>query len=133
MANKDWWSQAMSAVVFLATAAIVLAMLRQQSHPVIGVHHPHAVEADSPPPLHIPNLPDVTPTKIDRDTTRPEQPIVGADLTYLPITDASLKSLSELRQLKSLSLRGTRVSAEGVRLLRERRPDLACYWSAADE
>ncbi len=109
--GKDWWCQAISAVVFAVAAAVLLTMVWRQSQATRLTRvrqisgFPETVE------LH--GLPAMTITRITRHRNRPGQPILGVDLANLPVTDSQLRRLvAEEPEIEYLVLTGTRVTDE---------------------
>src|SRR4051794_21038222 len=55
--------------------------------------------------------------RITRDETKPGKPVIFVTLTGSSVTDADLALLTTMRDLKVLTLTGTKISGEGLDLL----------------
>ena len=62
--------------------------------------------------------------RITRDKTAKGKPIVGVDLGYTKVTNAGLKHLSGLKNLRGLALIGTKVTGKGKADLKKALPKL---------
>ena len=60
-------------------------------------------------------------------TKRPGMPVVKVDLSGTKITDAGLKVLKELKELRELDLNGTQVTDAGVKELKKALPRLRIH------
>ncbi|HKB38219.1 MAG TPA: hypothetical protein VKD72_17355, partial [Gemmataceae bacterium] len=57
--------------------------------------------------------------KVMRDDKRPGKPVVAVDLYETKVTDAGLKELKELKNLRTLNLGGTGITDAGLKKLKE--------------
>ena len=60
--------------------------------------------------------------KVTRDDKLPGKPVIGVNLGHTKVTDAGLKELKDLKQLTSLNLAETKVTADGVADLQKALP-----------
>ena len=57
--------------------------------------------------------------KVTRDEKAPGRPVVAVDFNRSSVTDAGLKELKDLKQLRSIDLCHTKVTDEGLKELKE--------------
>ncbi len=113
----DWWCQAISAIAFLAVAAMMIVMIRADSQPNTGGRDGRD---DLVAWVQIADFPAVTRANLLRCRDRPGQPIWGANLAFLPVTDEDLHALlKEGAEIEFLVLTGTNVTDEGLAYLRQ--------------
>ena len=61
--------------------------------------------------------------KVERDDEQPGRPVVEVSLAGTQVTDADLKGLKDLKQLRHLDLSNTQVTDAGVQELEEALPN----------
>jgi Leucine Rich Repeat (LRR) protein len=112
-ARIDWWCEAISAATFLAVAATLLVVTWHGSEPAEDRHDRHTEK--HLPQVHVPDVLTVARDKLERYQDRPGQPIWGANLAFLPVTDADIHALMNVgTEIEYLILTGTEVTDEGL-------------------
>ncbi len=112
----DWWCQAISAIGFLAVAAMIIVMTRAEAQPVTGGGDAYD---DLVAWVQIADFPAVSRAHLYRHDDRPGQPIWCANLAFLPIKDVHLLALlKEGAEIEFLVLTRTNVTDKGMACLR---------------
>lgn len=110
----EWLCQFLAAGVFLA---IALVLLTANTYHVLLSHAQNRIEGyQQPSSTEIVSTEELPAVFLDRDSTRPDSPIVGIDCSLKPVSDEQLRPLLRRSpELGYLTLTRTRISDDILR------------------
>jgi hypothetical protein len=115
-ARIEWLCQLFIAATFLIVTGAVLIAAAQQSLPAPASLRASESGTEPTRSVQIPGMRIALPaSRLTYDTSLPGSPLIGADLSNLPITDADVRALAHhAPQLEFLILAETNITDEGL-------------------